>query len=59
VYLTGEGMTCAAYPSGIPAEILDSDVDHRLPYAGDHGIHFMQDPAKPEPDLTVFEGPSS
>ena len=32
--------TCAAYPQGIPVEILIGDVDHRQPYAGDRGIVF-------------------
>jgi hypothetical protein len=49
-------MTCAAYPDGIPTEILESVVDHRLPYAGDGGIQFTQNPARSAPDLTVFEG---
>lgn len=58
VYLNreGPGMVCAAYPSGIPDEILDSDVDHRLPYTGDNGIQFVQAPGAPPPDLTAFEG---
>jgi hypothetical protein len=30
----------AAYPEGIPQEILRVNVDHRLPYLGDHGIQF-------------------
>lgn len=34
------GLTCAAYPLGIPAEILNNHVDHRQPYAGDQGIQF-------------------
>ena len=50
-------MACAAYPTGIPIEILESVVDHRLPYRGDHGIQFVQNPAMPEPDPLVFEGP--
>lgn len=31
---------CAAYPKGIPDEIILSDVDHKKPYAGDNGIQF-------------------
>jgi hypothetical protein len=52
----GLGMTCAAYPNGIPTEILESEVDHRLPYTGDNGIQFKQNPDRLPPDLTVFEG---
>lgn len=54
--LTGEGMTCAAYPTGIPIQIIESEVDHRLPYAGDGGIQFAQNPDLPEPADLVFEG---
>jgi hypothetical protein len=43
---TSGGMTCAAYPDGIPWEIQAGQVDHRLPYAGDHGVHY--DPLTPE-----------
>jgi hypothetical protein len=57
VYLQpGEGMVCAAYPDGIPDPILDSDVDHRVPYAGDHGIQFVQNPDRPPPNMLAFEG---
>jgi hypothetical protein len=31
---------CAAYPDGIPWEIQAGQVDHRLPYAGDHGVRY-------------------
>lgn len=33
-------FTCDAYPDGIPDAILNGNVDHRLPYAGDRGILF-------------------
>jgi len=52
----GDGMMCDAYPDGIPEAILDSTADHRLPYEGDNGITFVQDPAAPEPDPLPFEG---
>ena len=51
----GEGMTCTAYPKGIPMVIQESVVDHRTPYEGDHGIVFEQSPDRAEPDFaTVF-----
>lgn len=31
---------CAAFPRGIPQEILLNEVDHRVPVDGDHGIRF-------------------
>ncbi len=32
--------TCAAFPDGIPQEILDGVNDHHDAYPGDHGIQF-------------------
>jgi hypothetical protein len=54
--LSADRMTCDAFPTGIPDPILESEADHRQPYTGDNGIRFAQDPARPEPDLTAFEG---
>ena len=48
------GMICDAFPEGIPEAIYLSRFDHRMPYAGDHGIVFMQDPDRPEPDWEIF-----
>jgi hypothetical protein len=31
---------CTAFPDGIPEAILHSEVDHRQPFEGDHGIQF-------------------
>lgn len=33
-------LPCAAFPDGIPDEILANDVWHDHPYPGDHGIQF-------------------
>jgi hypothetical protein len=32
---------CAAYPDGIPDEIIRQGFDHRQPYPGDNGIRFI------------------
>jgi len=31
---------CRAFPDGIPEGIWDNQIDHRMPYPGDHGILF-------------------
>lgn len=49
-------LRCSAYPDGIPVEILESEVDHRLAYTGDHGIQFVQHPDRFPPDWSIFEG---
>jgi hypothetical protein len=35
------GRTCVAFPSGIPAEIVDGRFDHTKAYVGDGGIRFV------------------
>jgi hypothetical protein len=36
-----DGVTCcAAFPDGIPDEILHGQFDHRVPYPGDNDILF-------------------
>lgn len=42
-----DGMACAAYPQGIPDQILYGGLDHRQPLADDNGITF-------EPDTESF-----
>jgi hypothetical protein len=35
-----QGLSCTAFPEGIPVEIREMYVDHRHAYAGDRGIRF-------------------
>jgi hypothetical protein len=35
-------LTCLAYPTGIPEEILTGEVDHSEPQEGDHDIQFKE-----------------
>lgn len=37
-------QTCAAYPMGIPADILGMEVNHRDPHEGDNGLRFVEGP---------------
>ena len=34
-------LTCAAFPNGIPHEIVSSEFNHINPHPKDHGIQFM------------------
>ena len=40
--------TCAAFPGGIPAPLLNASADHRAPYPGDQGIRFEPDWEAPD-----------
>jgi len=59
LYVQGElrspPLRCTAFPEAIPEDILESEADHRLPHAGDHGIVFVQHPDRLEPDWSVFD----
>jgi len=46
-HLNETGLSCTAYSSRIPDEILQSRVDHRRPYKDDNGIQFEVNPAMP------------
>lgn len=53
IHLTGDPVrfwTCSAFPGDIPVEMTSFEVDHRLPYDGDHGIQF-----EPQPELGESE----
>lgn len=41
-----DGMSCQAFPEGIPSDILTGRVRHVRPYPGDHGIQFAARPMK-------------
>jgi len=34
------GMTCLAFPDGIPGDVIESIVVHDHPIEGDHGVQF-------------------
>ena len=33
-------LACTAFPDGIPKQVLDNMLDHRLPVDGDNGVRF-------------------
>ena len=35
-----DGRTCAAFPDGIPMDIIGGQADHTEPFEGDNGIRF-------------------
>lgn len=43
-----EDETCAAFPGGIPEDILWDGADHRVSRPGDRGVVYLPDPGKQE-----------
>jgi hypothetical protein len=37
------GFKCAAFPEGIPGEILRGEFDHHNPYPDDNGIQYEEE----------------
>ncbi len=46
---------CAAFPDGIPDEILDGTIHHTVPVPGDHGIQFTPKDGIKVPDY-IYDG---
>ena len=49
-------LVCAAFPHGIPDDLLDGRADHRSPYPGDQGIRFEPDWDAPREVLRQLRG---
>lgn len=39
-WVKGVSYTCAAFPEGIPHNVLNQTLDHRRPIPGDHGVQY-------------------
>jgi hypothetical protein len=46
------GMTCQAFPDGIPEEFITSEKEHRGKVEGDRNLHFI------DAGHTMIKGPS-
>jgi len=41
LFETADGpLSCLAFPDGIPEAIITGEVDHSVPFEGDHGIQY-------------------
>lgn len=49
----GQSQSCAAYPEGIPEDILSGNIRHIIPRPGDHGIQFGKLVTYPEYFMTA------
>ena len=49
------GFSCAAFPNGVPDEILHNKFRHTSPYPGDKGILFEERPVPDDwgPDILL------
>jgi len=41
-------FACAAFPRGVPTDLLEGRANHRKPYPGDGGIRYEPDPDAPD-----------
>ena len=46
-HVSDDGLSCKAFPGGIPVEILSGKYDHAKPFASDHGIQFEAQKTRP------------
>ena len=64
IHVSEDLETCTPFPNGIPAEILQSKKDHRVPFEGDGDVQFLPiegseltgDPEQPIPWLVIQPG---
>lgn len=47
-----EGLTCKAFPKGIPAAIWRGEHDHTTPFDGDHGVRYQLAKGVRDPQTT-------